>query len=223
MKKKKVSIVSAFDYAVHLLQGNYWQVVWPILILGCIESIQVVTGDYFFLIPLVVNFLRVVLLYSIIKHMLNLAESKNCNWSVLILDREKYLNLFYYSILVYTLFEAGIFVNDLLNIMLVDKIFLILFIYLWIRFYFAAFFIVDYGVNLLESLKLSYKITDGFLAKMLIFFVVFVLVNLTGIIIVIIGRWLVTYPIILGASIYIYQKLIDNSDITDNYKSEKVY
>jgi hypothetical protein len=222
MKKKKISVVSAFDYAIHLLQGNYWQVVWPILILGFMESIQVVAGDYFFLIPLVANFLRVALLYSIIKYMLNLAESKNCNWSVLFLDREKYLNLFYYSILVFAMLESGVVINNFLNVVLVDKLFLVLFVYLWIRFYFAAFFIVDYGENLLESLKLSYEITDGFLLTMLIFFVAFVLVNLTGIIIIIIGRWMVTYPIILGASIYIYQKLIDESNLNNDYKPERV-
>ena len=215
----KVSIVKAFDYGMYLLKDHYRKIVWPVLILGFIESIQVVSRDHIFLLPLVVNFLRVAVLYSIVKYMLNLAERKNCNWLFLFLAKEKYVNLFYYSTSVFIMFKLLLAINDFLNVAWLDKILLILVAYLWIRFYFTAFFIVDHGVDFLTGLKLSYQITKGFLFKMTIFLVVFILVNLTGVIIVIIGRWIVTYPLILGVSIYIYQKLIDNSNLPEKYKS----
>ena len=217
--EKKVSIVSAFDYGIYLLRNTYWQIVWPILILGFIESVQVVTRSYLFVVPLVVNFLRVAVLYSIVKYMLNLAERKHCNWYSMILSKEKYINLFWYSTLGFIMFKTLVIINNSLNMSIIDKTLLVIVIYFWIRFYFAAFFIVDHGVNLLESFKLSYRITKGFLVKMTIFFVVFILVNLTGVIVIIIGRWIFTYPLILGVSIYMYQKLIDNSTLDDHYKS----
>ncbi|MBM7555486.1 hypothetical protein [Halanaerobacter jeridensis] len=219
--EKKVSIVKAFDYGIYLLRDTYWQVVWPILILGFIESLQVVTRNYIFFIPLIINFLRVAVLYSIVKYILYLAERKHCNWYAMILSKEKYLNLFYYSTLVFLMFKLIMFSNDALNIAVIDKALLILIIYLWIRFYFSAFFIVDHGVNLVQGLRLSYEITKGFLFTMAIFFVVFILVNLSGVIIIIIGRWIVTYPLILVVSIYIYQKLIDASNLDKQYKSNK--
>ena len=218
--KKKVSIVSAFDYGIYFLKDTYWQIVWPILILGFIESVQIVTRSYLFIIPLTVNFLRVAVLYSIVKYMLNLAEKKHCNWYSMILSKEKYINLFWYSTLGFLIFKLLLIINNSLNMPIIDKILLIVIIYFWIRFYFSAFFIVDHDVNLLESLKLSYMITKGFLVKMAIFFVVFILVNLTGVIVIIIGRWIFTYPLILGVSIYMYQKLVDNSTLDDKYKSD---
>lgn len=219
--ENKVSIIKAFNYGMYLLKEHYRKIVWPVLILGFIESVQIVSRDYVFLIPLLVNFLRVSVLYSIVKYMLNLTERKNCNWLFLFLDKEKYINLFYYSTLVFIMFKSVLVINNLVDLAWLDKGLLIVVVYLWIRFYFTAFFIVDHGVDVLTGLKLSYQITTGFLFKMSIFLVVFILVNLTGIIIIIIGRWLVTYPLLLGVSIYIYQKLIDNSNLPEKYKSKK--
>lgn len=85
-------------------------------------------------------------------------------------------------------------------------------IILSIRLSLAPYFVVDKNAGPLESLKKSFTVTKGLTWKLFFFGLVWMLINLAGVLCLFIGV-LVTFPVTLIASVYVYKKLTSSSDI----------
>lgn len=75
-----------------------------------------------------------------------------------------------------------------------------------IRYHFYGYALVDKGVNGLDALKTSWSITKGNTMTLLRFSFVIALINILGMLALVIGL-LVTAPLSLLATVYVYRKL----------------
>lgn len=78
------------------------------------------------------------------------------------------------------------------------------------QFFFLSYFIVDKGLGPIEALKRSSEITKGVKLKLLLFFLVSVLVGVSGALAFLVGL-IITVPTVLIANAFIYRKLLSQT------------
>lgn len=84
---------------------------------------------------------------------------------------------------------------------------------LWVRFRFFAYLIVDKRIGAIASLDRSYEITKGATWDLIIFYTLIIIINLIGLLPLGFGL-LITIPITMLATAYIYRKLESPPEVT---------
>ncbi len=79
--------------------------------------------------------------------------------------------------------------------------------YFTVKYFFTTYLIIDQGLGPIEALKKSALLTEGVKWKLISFLLVSILVNIAGAIVFFVGL-LVTIPITLFATVYIYRQLL---------------
>lgn len=87
-------------------------------------------------------------------------------------------------------------------------------LYLWVRYGFFGFFILDQGVGPIESFKLSARATEGKRWHLFWFFMLCVLILLLGVIFFVVGLF-VAIPVTLIAIVLVYRKLLKSMVIVE--------
>lgn len=95
---------------------------------------------------------------------------------------------------------------DILFIIAVTFILSLLGIYLQFRYYFVCYFVIDKNYGPLEALHGSAHITNGSKWNLFLLNILFMLINIIGIICILVGL-LFTIPLTMMASVYVYKKL----------------
>lgn len=88
-------------------------------------------------------------------------------------------------------------------------------IYLAIRFSFYAYFIVDRNSGIMESLKRSWRITQGTAWKLFVYSLAICGLNILGAFALVIGLF-ATIPTSLVAGAFIYRKLVAGAEISED-------
>lgn len=84
-------------------------------------------------------------------------------------------------------------------------------IYLMIKLFFFEYLIIDRDCGVVESLQKSYEITKGVGLNLFLFLILSMFLNLFGLMLLGVGI-LITFPVFLMASIFIYRELLPEDD-----------
>lgn len=87
-------------------------------------------------------------------------------------------------------------------------------LYLWVRYGFFGLFIIEQGVDPIESLKLSAKATEGKRWHLFWFFVLCVLLIFLGMLFFVVGLF-VAIPVTMLAIVLVYRKLVKSTVIVE--------
>ena len=115
----------------------------------------------------------------------------------------------------YRLFFRYLFASILYGlVVLLGMIFLIIpGIYLAVRFWFYDYFIVDKRAGIIESLKRSWRITQGSAWNLFLFSLLLIGINLLGILCLLVGLF-ATVPTTMIASAFVYRKLLAQAEVS---------
>ncbi|MDD5083808.1 MAG: hypothetical protein PHT88_02610 [Candidatus Moranbacteria bacterium] len=95
-------------------------------------------------------------------------------------------------------------------------------VYLALRYQFYKYFLIDKRTDVVESLRESARITEGHKWQLLRFALVILAVNLLGFLALIVGL-LVTMPLSMLATVYVYRKLSSPIAETESEQEEKEF
>jgi len=109
----------------------------------------------------------------------------------------------------YQLFFKYLFASILCGLIVILGLILLIIpgIYLAIRFQFYGYFIVDKRAGVIESLKRSWRITQGTVWNLFLFGLLLTGINLLGVLFLIIGLF-ATVPTTMVAMAFVYRKLL---------------
>lgn len=80
-----------------------------------------------------------------------------------------------------------------------------------VKFYLFEYFIVDKGLGPIEALKRSWRVTGGATGNLFLFLLLVTAINLLGVLVFSIGL-LITVPITALATVFVYRKLLTQSE-----------
>ncbi len=109
----------------------------------------------------------------------------------------------------YRLFFKYLFGSILYTLIVLGGLILLIIpgIYFGIRFCFYHYFIVDKKVGVIESLKRSWRITEGSVWNLFLFNLLLVIINLLGVLCLLVGLF-ATIPVTMMATAFVYRKLL---------------
>jgi uncharacterized membrane protein len=201
----KFSIKEALFYGWETFKKRPWFfIVFSLIIIGVNIIPSILSGPrnsnsssfdlYKFIIIILGSILSLIISLGTINFALNVYDNKPVAYSDIFTKWRLTFRYFLASIL-YGLIVFGGYI-----LLIVPGI-------IWgIKFRYYSYFIVDRGAGVIESLKLSSKITAGNKWQLFLFGIVVALVSMLGFILLGVGI-LATAPIVMLASAYVYRKL----------------
>ncbi len=198
---KKIDINATLAKSWEIFKKQPW--VW--ILLGLLSGISAsyqgeadADGNYTFsviVISLVVAIVSMILEMGIKRTAIDAAEGKNADLSKLFSEINKFWRYLGTSIL------YGLIVFGGMILLVVPGI-------IWaIQFHYASYLVIDKNMRPIEALKESSRLTAGRKWSLFGFFIVLVLVNIAGALLLLIGL-LVTIPLSIIAGALVYKALL---------------
>lgn len=200
MSNTPFSITEALKFGWNTLKQNFWFFVLIMVIAAVVsrspailvnkESAGIAAG----LVGLIAMLLQLLFNLGLNKIALMLHDGAKPTWKELFMQYPLLLKYLGASII------YGVAVAIGLVLLIVPGV------YLAIKYAFFGFVMVDKKTSIMDSLKTSAKLTEGMKWELLGFGVVMCVINILGALALVIGL-LITVPITLMASVYVYRKL----------------
>ncbi|GAB6100625.1 hypothetical protein JCM16358_25040 [Halanaerocella petrolearia] len=208
-------IMEAFKVSWENIRDNFGKLVGPLLIWGVIFSLSAVTPKVNSLLGIVTEYVKLVVTLGVVNIILRLYDDLEVEWQDLIFKRKICGTLFLLTLVFYLASALMSALAGAFNSQVISFILFLVGFFLFIRFFFAGYFIIDKDVDLISSLQLSYHLTEGHTIRLVCLWLSTMIINLLGVFPgFFLGLVFLSLPLGLGAVAFVYRKLVVNSDLS---------
>ena len=214
-------VIEAFKFGWEVFKKKPWFLIGITLFMVCFDLVIGVVQEFLMLSGSVSGMIMIFILevgslvvgvvlgIGIIEIVLRMYDNKPVRFSFLF----KKINLFwvFFGIIIVTHFiilGGGMF-------------FIVPGVIAAIALMFAAVLVVDKNTGVMEAVRMSWAMTEGYKGQLFVFIVVAVVVNILGVLALLIGL-LVTIPVSYIATIYVYRKLLARAEAKKKLSVEKL-